>query len=78
MITLLTLCVICLAGIILIPVILAIVGLPLLVLWALLSWLLRIAAVILLIRAMFEQPYRWENFIPAVAALLLAALLSHL
>ena len=65
MITLLSLCVLCLAALILIPVVLVVVGLPFLLMMALLPWLLRIVGVILLLKALFEQPTRWENFIPA-------------
>ena len=49
MVTLFTLGIICLAAVILIPVILFLVGLPFLLLMGLLPWLLRIAGVVLLI-----------------------------
>ena len=51
MVTLFTLGIICLAAVILIPVILFLVGLPFLLLMGLLPWLLRIAGVVLLINA---------------------------
>ncbi|WP_130869824.1 phage-shock protein [Intestinimonas massiliensis (ex Afouda et al. 2020)] len=76
MITLLSLCLICVAAIILIPVVLVLVGLPFLVLFALLPWLLRIAGVVLLLKALFEQPTRWENFMPAVVAFALSILIG--
>ena len=76
MVTLLSLCLICVAAIILIPVVLLIVGLPFLVLLALLPWLLRIAGVVLLLKALFEQPTRWENFMPAVVAVALSILIG--
>ena len=52
MVTLFTLGIICLAAVILIPVILFLVGLPFLLLMGLLPWLLRIAGVVLLIKGM--------------------------
>lgn len=76
MVTLLSLCLICVAAVILIPVVLLIVGLPFLVLFALLPWLLRIAGVVLLLKALFEQPTRWENFMPAVIAFALSILIG--
>lgn len=76
MITLLSLCIICLAAIILIPVVLVLVGLPFLLLFALLPWLLRVAGVVLLLKAIFEQPTRWENFMPAIIAFALSILIG--
>lgn len=78
MITLLTLSVICLVAVILIPIILAIIGLPLMILLGLLPWLLRVAGVVLLLKAIFQQPVKWENFLPAVGAFVLAAVLGWL
>lgn len=58
---------------ILIPVILFLVGLPFLLLMGLLPWLLRIAGVVLLIKALLDnKPTRWENFMPAVVAFALS------
>ena len=76
MVTLFTLGIICLAAVILIPVILFLVGLPFLLLMGLLPWLLRIAGVVLLIKAILDQPTRWENFLPAIAAFALSVLLG--
>lgn len=76
MITLLTLSVICLVAVILIPVVLALIGLPLMLLLGLLPWLLRAAGVVLLLKAIFQQPVKWENFLPAVGAFVLAAVLG--
>ena len=76
MLTLFTLGLICLAGVVLIPVVLLLIGLPFLLLLGLVPWLLRIAGVVLLIRALMEQPVRWENFTPAVAAFALSILLG--
>ena len=72
MVTLFTLGIICLAAVILIPVILFLVGLPFL----LLMWLLRIAGVVLLIKALLDKPTRWENFMPAVVAFALSLLIG--
>lgn len=76
MVTLLTLSLICLAAVIVIPIVLAIVGLPLMILLGLLPWLLRVAGVVLLLKAIFQQPVKWENFLPAVSAFILAVVLG--
>ena len=76
MVTLLSLCLICLAALIFIPVVLVLVGLPFLLMMALLPWLLRIMGVVLLLKALFEQPVRWENFIPAIVAFALSILIG--
>ena len=76
MLTLFTLGLICLAAVVAIPVVLFLVGLPFLLLLGLVPWLLRIAGVVLLIRALMEQPVRWENFTPAIAAFALSILLG--
>ena len=73
MVTLFTLGIICLAAVILIPVILFLVGLPFLLL---MGWLLRIAGVVLLIKALLDKPTRWENFMPAVVAFALSLLIG--
>lgn len=67
MITLLTLSIVCLVAVVLIFVVLAIIGLPLLLLLGLLPWLLRIAGVVLLVKALFDKPVKWENFMPATS-----------
>ncbi len=76
MITLLTLSIVCLVAVVLIFVVLAIIGLPLLLLLGLLPWLLRIAGVVLLIKALLDKPTRWENFMPAVVAFALSLLIG--
>ena len=76
MVTLFTLGIICLAAVILIPVILFLVGLPFLLLMGLLPWLLRVAGVVLLIKALLDKPTRWENFMPAVVAFALSLLIG--
>lgn len=76
MITLLTLVILCVAAVVLIPIILLLIGLPFLLLMGLLPWLLRIAGVVLLIKALLDKPTRGENFIPAIAAFALSVLLK--
>ena len=76
MLTLFTLGLFCLAGVVLIPLVLLLIGLPFLLLLGLVPWLLRSAGVVLLIRALMEQPVRWENFTPAIAAFALSILLG--
>ena len=76
MLTLFTLGIICLVAVVAIPVVLLIVGLPLMLLLGLLPWLLRVAGVVLLIKAILDQPTRWENFLPAIAAFALSVLLG--
>ena len=76
MLTLLTLSLFCLAAIPVLCVVLLLIGLPLAILLSLLPWLLRIAGVVLLIKAILDQPTRWENFLPAIAAFALSVLLG--
>ena len=57
-------------------VILTVIGLPLALLFGFLPWLLKIAGVVLLIKGLLDQPFRWENLLPAVGAFLLAALIK--
>ena len=78
MLTLFTLGLICLAAVVVIPVVLFLVGLPLLLLMGLVPWLLRIAGAVLLVKAVLDQPVRWENFLPAVAAFALSVVLGWL
>ena len=82
MLTIFALALICLAGVaavsVVVGVVLAIVGLPFMILFGLLPWLLRIAGVVLLFKALVEKPVRWENFIPAVIAFALSWLLGWL
>ena len=60
MLTLFTLGLICLAAVVVIPVV------------------LRIAGAVLLVKAVLDQPVRWENFLPAVAAFALSVVLGWL
>ena len=75
MITLFTLSLLCLAVILVLGVVLTILSVPFLVILGLLPWLLRIAAVVLLIRGLLDHPFRWENLIPAAVAFGLSVLL---
>ena len=75
MLTLLTLSLFCLAAIPLLCVVLLLIGLPLAILLSLLPWLLRLAAVVLLVKGLLDQPFRLENLLPAAAALLLSVAL---
>lgn len=72
MITLLSLSVICVVVVVAISLILAVIGLPLMILFAVLPWMLRVAGVVLLVKALLDKPLRWESFVPAAAAFLLA------
>ena len=80
MLTLLALSGACLLVLVVLSVMLAIVltiiGLPLVLLFGLLPWMLRIVGVVLLFKALFEKPTRWENFLPAVGAFALSWVLG--
>ena len=80
MFTLFALTLLCLAGVATISVVVALVltliGLPLAILFSLLPWLLRVAGVVLLIKALLDKPTRWENFMPAVVAFALSLLIG--
>ena len=75
LLTLLTLSLFCLAAIPVLCVVLLLIGLPLAILLSLLPWLLRLAAVVLLVKGLLDQPFRLENLLPAAAALLLSVAL---
>lgn len=80
MLTMLTLVAICGVALVVIcfvlGIVLTLVGLPLALLLGALPWLLRLAGIVLLFKALFEKPTRWENFIPAVIAFGLSWLLK--
>lgn len=76
MVTLLMLSVFCLVAGVVLTVVLSLIGLPLMLLLGLLPWILRIAGVILLLKALFMQPTKGENFIPAVTAFVLSVVLG--
>ena len=79
MITLFTLTVLCLGGVVvgsvLIGLVLTLIGLPLAILFGLLPWLLRLAGVVLLVKGILDRPFRWENLIPAVLAFVASGVL---
>ena len=82
MLTLFTLTLLCLAGVavgsVLIALVLALIGLPLAILLSLLPWLLRLAGVVLLVKGVLDQPFRWENLLPAALAFAASAAVKWL
>ena len=82
MITLFTLTLLCLAGVavgsVLIALVLALIGLPLAILLSLLPWLLRLAGAVLLVKGVLDQPFRWENLLPAALAFAASAAVKWL
>lgn len=75
MLTLFTLSLICLVTIPVLVLVMALFSIPFLVIMAILPWALRVAAVVLLVRALMEQPFRLESLIPAAIAFGLSVLL---
>lgn len=67
--------ILCLAGVVIIPILLAILSVPFAIIIGLLPWLLRIAGVVLVIKALLDKPIRWESFTPALGAFLLSAVI---
>lgn len=63
-----TLSILCLLGIIFLFVATAVLSVPVLIFMSFLPWLLRVAAVILLLKALMDKPFKWENLIPAAIA----------
>ena len=82
MLTLFTLTLLCLAGVavgsVLIALVLALIGLPLAILLSLLPWLLRLAGAVLLVKGVLDQPFRWENLLPAALAFAASAAVKWL
>ena len=74
MLTLSVLCLLCLLGAALLTGGMLLLSLPLVIVLGLFPWLLRVAAVILLIKALLA-PLRWTNFIPAAALLAISLIL---
>ncbi|MEQ2441890.1 phage-shock protein [Pseudoflavonifractor intestinihominis] len=70
-----TLIVGCFAAIVVLAVVLAILSVPVMIIMALAPWVLAVAGVVLLVKALTEKPMRWENFMPAVVAFLLSGLI---
>ena len=63
------------AVIVVAAVILSLLSVPFLIILGLLPWALTVLGIILLIKALFEKPVRWENFMPAVIAFVLSGVL---
>lgn len=74
MLTLSVLCLLCLLGVALLTGGMLLLSLPLVIILGLFPWLLRVAAVILLIKALLA-PLRWTNFIPAAVLLAISLIL---
>lgn len=70
-----TLIVGCTAAIVVLALILAILSVPVMIILSLAPWVLAVAGVVLLVKALTEKPMRWENFMPAVVAFLLSGLI---
>lgn len=64
--------ILCLVGVVAIPALLLALSIPLAIIISLLPWLLRVAGVVLLVKALLEKPTRWESFTPAAGAFLLS------
>ena len=75
MITLLTLSLICIISIPVVLLTMALLAVPFAIIWVLLPWFLRLAAIILLIRALIEQPFTLYSLIPAALMFGLSVLL---
>lgn len=75
MLTLLAWSLICLVSIPVVLVSMVLLSIPFAIIFALLPWLLRLAAVVLLIRAFLDQPFRLESLVPAAIAFALSVLL---
>ena len=75
MISLLALSLLCLASIPVLFVFTLLFSIPLAIVMAFLPWLLRLAAVLLLLRALLDQPFRLESLLPAAVAFGLSLLL---
>ena len=70
-----TLALVLVAVIVVAAVILSILSVPFLIILGLLPWARTVLGIILLIKALFEKPVRWENFMPAVIAFVVSAVL---
>ena len=75
MIKLLTLSLLCLFLIPVIFIVLLLFSTPFAIVMAVLPWLLRFAAVILLLRGLMESPFHWSALAPAGIAFALSVLL---
>ena len=75
MLSLLTLSLICLIALPVLVVVMLLFSIPYLIILAILPWLLRFAAVVLLFRALMERPFQLSHLLPAAIAILLSLLL---
>lgn len=75
MISLFALSLMCLIAIPILLVVMTLLSLPLLVILGLLPWLLRLAAVLLLVRALLERPFHTSALLPALVVFTLSVLL---
>lgn len=71
-----TLSIICVVGVVLVFAALAILSVPFAIIFSLLPWLLRVAAVVLLVKALLEKPSRLEHFYPAIGAFVASLVLG--
>lgn len=72
MLSLLTLSILCLIALPVLILGMMLLSIPFLVIMAVLPWLLRIAAVVLLLRALLDHHFQLSSLIPAAIALLLS------
>ena len=78
MVTIITLGVVGVVLAAVVGIILFLVGIPLMIIGSILPWFLTVAGIIMLIKAALDKPFRWENFIPGLVALLASGLLRWL
>ena len=76
MITLFALTIICTVSIFVLMLFLTLLAVPLAIIFALLPWFLRLGAIVLLIRALLEQPITLQALLPAAALFVLSILLG--
>lgn len=75
MLSLLTLSLLCLVALPVLVLGMVLLSVPFLVIWAVLPWLLRIVAVVLLLRALLDRPFQPSSLVPAAIAFLLSVAL---
>lgn len=71
-----TLAVGCLVVLVIACVAMAILSVPIMLIMSILPWLIGVAGIVLLVKAVLDKPMRWENFMPAVVAFVLYGLLK--
>lgn len=75
MLSLLALSLICLIALPVFLLGMVLLSVPFLVIMAVLPWLLRIIALVLLLRALLDQPFQFSSLLPAAIAFLLSLVL---